>query len=766
MEKKILSQTFIDKICGGVYGKIIGVRLGIPFECSYSSKDLQHRYERIDSFPVKSRLTMPDDDSNGFVFFSKVFAKINHPEELTPEHAAYIILNAAWENRGMFWWDHSTESHGYYDRLHQESFRKPGQGSDNVGGQIFYDAVGLIFGGRPQEAARCAEILSRVMHAGEGRYGAMFLNACIARAFDSDDPEDIVKVGLSCIPTESEYARMVRTILQFYHKYPNDWKRCQRLIEDRYDNWSARGCASHIVMALLYGCGVFSYAMEICLLSGGDTDCNCGNLGAILGAMHGWQGIPKERWLDTINDSFFCSAALPYENDVSITEVAASLIRFCAKFRGADLPAYLKSKAEMGSLRFLFPFSYQGFSLYNRTLKLQGKPSDVGKKNMLVLSDASVMPTPSGCPNVLKLWIDKAKAGEIYRLYRFSSDGLKYKKRSVTEEPFPEKPRYPHLTKYEPTCCSRYLPGQQIRLSLFTKYNTCDMQIRLIALSTVIKKKHRSEPMTLKAWQWNTLEWTIPDIEGFAPDCLDIEIVPQKDTYFKDGYDGLDLYLDEIRIVGMPDIRFSPDPRMLVSSAHYPILSNFSVGIGDVYLANEAIRFYSGAPFPTLAMPQHQELAETKRMSSALYGCPLRNVRITCTMQVAPPPKAGKEPDWSVDPDGASMMIVAAKGAADHYAVGFYQEKAGIFRCTGIPGEYRDVNASSFAVDPYAKYQFVVTTYHGRMELQLLMNGKPLRTYEVSAKDLDGYMGFVSLINGITVYDFSVQPCVASSDAQ
>lgn len=757
MNKEMLSQDYIDKICGGVYGKIIGVRLGIPFE-NHSSASLQREYDRIDSYPIYSDLTMPDDDNNGFVFFAKAFEMIGKPEHLSPEDAAYIILNYAWEKRGFFWWDKSTEFYGYLDRLHGMPCPEPGNGSDNVGGQIFYDAAGLVFAGQPEQAARCAEILSCVMHAGEGRIGAMFICACIARAFDSDDPEDIIETGLSLIPQDSEYAKMVRKVVAFHHKYPLDWKICQRMVEDNFNDWSAYGCAAHIIMALLYGCGCFTYSMEICLLSGGDTDCNCGNLGTILGAMLGWQGLSKDRWMDPINDTFFCSSALPYENDVSVTEVAASLIRACARFRNAALPEYLMKKPEMGSIRFLFPFSNQGFSVYNRTMRNAKQPSDVSLKNIMVCTDPNILPTPSGCPNVLKLWIDCAKKDQVYWLYRYSSDGLRYRKKAVFKEQDTEKPAYPFLAKYEPTCCSRYLPGQRIELSLFTKYNTCDMQISLIAYSSVCGHSCKSEPIRLQPWKWTKMTWTIPWVNRFIPDCIDIEIVPTSDTYFNEGYDGLDLYLDEIRIVGMPRYHFIPKQEMLESSKAYPMLSNFSVGVGDVYFSSNSLRFYSGKPISTVAIPQYQELADVKEMSAALFGCPLQNVDITCNMHISPPEDTDKEREWKMDTDGSSMMIVAAKGAADHYAVGFHMGKAGIYRCTGIPGEYSLLNGSDYAPNPYALYKFEVGMYGTHMSFCISQNGYQTE-YSIEAADLYGYMGFVSLKNGITIYDFDIRPC-------
>ena len=50
--------------------------------------------------------------------------------------------------------------------------------------------------------------------------------------------------------------------------------------------------AGIVVMALLYGEGDFSRTIQIANMGGWDTDCNVGNVGAIMGVAAGWTASP------------------------------------------------------------------------------------------------------------------------------------------------------------------------------------------------------------------------------------------------------------------------------------------------------------------------------------------------------------------------------------------------------------------------------------------------------------------------------------------
>lgn len=144
-----MDNKYISKIYGSVLGKIIGVRAGNPLEFVKEngtvliSEKLQKKYPYISTYIDKRRRIYVDDDTNGFVFFAKIFEKIDKVSELSPELAAEIILNYAAENRGFFWWKKSTESKVFYNLIKGVTPKKSGSydyigdSADTVGGQIF-----------------------------------------------------------------------------------------------------------------------------------------------------------------------------------------------------------------------------------------------------------------------------------------------------------------------------------------------------------------------------------------------------------------------------------------------------------------------------------------------------------------------------------------------------------------------------------------------------------------------------------------------------
>src|SRR5690606_27179186 len=96
--------------------------------------------------------------------------------------------------------------------------------AEQIGGQIFIDVWGLIAPGRPALAAEFAEKIASVSHDGNGKYGGMFIAACIAAAFNSPSMEAIIEQVLAVIPSDSEYARMVRDVMRFYRENPDNWR--------------------------------------------------------------------------------------------------------------------------------------------------------------------------------------------------------------------------------------------------------------------------------------------------------------------------------------------------------------------------------------------------------------------------------------------------------------------------------------------------------------------------------------------------------------
>src|SRR5690606_11318936 len=136
-----------------------------------------------------------------------------------------------------------------------------------------------------------------VSHDGNGIYGGRYIAALVSLAFAESDPRTLVKAGLDVIPADSEYARVVRAVLDFHAQQPGDWHAAYRHIYDNFGYDRYPGVvhiipnAAIVVMALLYGDGDFSRSIRIATMAGWDTDCNVGNVGAIMGVAVGLDGI-------------------------------------------------------------------------------------------------------------------------------------------------------------------------------------------------------------------------------------------------------------------------------------------------------------------------------------------------------------------------------------------------------------------------------------------------------------------------------------------
>ena len=84
--------------------------------------------------------------------------------------------------------------------------------------------------------------------------------------------------------------------------------------------------AGVVALALLYGAGDFSRTLQIANMCGWDTDCNVGNVGAIMGTALGLSGI-DDSWRTPINDLLIASSIIGTRNLLTIPQCADL---FCA----------------------------------------------------------------------------------------------------------------------------------------------------------------------------------------------------------------------------------------------------------------------------------------------------------------------------------------------------------------------------------------------------------------------------------------------------
>jgi hypothetical protein len=287
-----------DRIRGGWAGKMIGVSYGAPTEFR----------------------------SNGAIYEGAITWSPERVSNALGQDDLYVGMTMA-ETMDRLGFDATVEQYGEafrvsaYDLWHANAgarrllnlgIKAPMSGhpkynihANDIDFQIEADFIGLMSPGLPQESNKYCERVGRVMNHGDGLYGGMFISGMYTAAFFERDVRKVVAQGLACLPPESSYARLIRDVLDWSAKHPDDWKTTWQLIEDRWDtedpcpdgalkpfNIDARINGAYIALGLLYGGLDFGKTLEIATRSGQDSDCNPSTAGGILGVMLGYSGIP------------------------------------------------------------------------------------------------------------------------------------------------------------------------------------------------------------------------------------------------------------------------------------------------------------------------------------------------------------------------------------------------------------------------------------------------------------------------------------------
>jgi hypothetical protein len=134
-----------------------------------------------------------------------------------------------------------------------------------------------------------------------------------AEAFFEDDIVKIVRAGLKCIPSDSQYAECIQDLLKWYKQNPDDWQKTWDIVEEKYHkdpkythslcgrpggedagSIDAKLNGAYIVMGLLYGKGDFDKTIVISTRCGQDSDCNPSNSGGVLFTTIGFEKLPDK----------------------------------------------------------------------------------------------------------------------------------------------------------------------------------------------------------------------------------------------------------------------------------------------------------------------------------------------------------------------------------------------------------------------------------------------------------------------------------------
>lgn len=510
-----IQHDYIERVYAGWLAKVIGVRHGGNIE-NWTYERIERTFGEITGYLHEFKNFAADDDTNGPLFFLRALEDYVCSKDITAEQMGLTWLNYAPDGHGFYWWGgygKSTE-HTAYINL-KNGIMAPRSGSieqnglavaEQIGGQIFIDVWGLVAPGDPELAAHLAEKIASVSHDGNGKYGGMFIAACIAAAFVEQDIERIIEIGLATIPADSEYTQVTRKVIEFYKAHPNNWRDCFHFVKENYGYHKYPGhChiipnSAVMILSLLYGEGDFSKTINICNMCGWDTDCNVANVATIIGVRNGIEGI-DDKWRKPINDFLCCSSVIGSLNILDLPWCASYIAKLGYKLAGEEVPAAWSGIFEAKGLHFHFeyPGSTHAFRLeHTDNLPVTGRIENSG--------DLSASGSRS-----LKVLFDKVQGGCAYRVYHQTY----YRPHDFND------------SRYDPCFSPILYPGQTLSAKVILPGSTGQRVLaRLYVMDGNSGRFHYGESVQLAADEWMSLEYPIPQMNGACIEHAGVELIP------------------------------------------------------------------------------------------------------------------------------------------------------------------------------------------------------------------------------------------------
>ncbi|MFA6008132.1 MAG: ADP-ribosylglycohydrolase family protein [Candidatus Shapirobacteria bacterium] len=520
-----IPQNYLDRVYAGILGKCIGIRVGAPVEPTIWTYDrIKAAYGDICGYVKHYKNFAADDDFNGPAFFIRALVDYGHERGITARDVGLTWLEYTREEKGFYWWGgvgRSTEHTSYVnlkngiDAPRSGSIAVNGQAiAEQIGGQIFVDSWGLVYPADPERAAAAARMAASVSHDGEGLNGAAFIAGAISAAFLESEPELIFNAALALIPSDSEYARVVRAVRDFHAREPADFRACMAMLtaDFGYDRYPG---VCHIIpnagvcaLALLYSTSavagrapesLLSRGVEIATMCGWDTDCNAGNVGTILGVAGGLAGV-EDKYRKPMDDFFVCSSAAGSLNIVDLPSFAHFLAALGRREAGVASVADLARVEGSTDIEFDFdlPGSTHGFRTLSNYLRMRNRRLPSAAEGEAVNAGNA----GAGCLEVL---VDRPMPGALARLYW---------KPFYRREDFDDE-------RYSPAFSPTALSGQVMRCRLAAERWTgpVDLVVRPYARLTWDKTIIEGAPIALSGGPgWTDMEFTLPDSGGSVID--------------------------------------------------------------------------------------------------------------------------------------------------------------------------------------------------------------------------------------------------------
>jgi ADP-ribosylglycohydrolase len=244
---------------------------------------------------------IPVDDDTGYTLIGLLTLEENGPNftrrqmaDTWLKHFPLQDKNGSW---GCFWGERKmvqnllagvpADQAGYLNNPNVQS----------VAAWTRADAWGYAAAGWPEKAAELAYKDASSNHRRNGVYATMFFSATIAAAFTVDDPVEAIKIGLTEIPENCEFAQAARWALDIAPQI-RDFRDGAKAVRDKYPGMfegHAINCGLFVILGLCIGKKDVTKTIGETVAMGMDNDCTGATSGSIAGAVVGKKNVP-EHW--------------------------------------------------------------------------------------------------------------------------------------------------------------------------------------------------------------------------------------------------------------------------------------------------------------------------------------------------------------------------------------------------------------------------------------------------------------------------------------
>ena len=344
----------------------------------------------------------------------------------------------------------------------------------------------------------------------------------------------LLDTALSVIPAGCLIARLIGELRELHAAEP-DWHaatglgRAANYGYDRYPG-NCHVVPNHalIILALLYGGGDFQRSMLIVNTSGWDTDCNAGNLGCLLGIMHGLDGLETgPDWRSPLADRLYLPTA---EGGRAITDAAREAVWVANLGRQlhGQPPTIFKGGARF---HFELPGSVQGFEVAQ-------EPDAAGTL-------------------IIRNVLGHSRDGERSLELRYGGLALGRSARALTPTFSPlDMLSFAGRSAYDLIASPTLYPGQRLRAVLEADAaNAAAVSVSLMIEYYGAQDRACSLPgpvQELAPGQAATLDWTVPEVGGHPISKVGLQL-RSVDGRRTQGA----VYLDALGWTGMPETTFT-----------------------------------------------------------------------------------------------------------------------------------------------------------------------------------------------------------------